>query len=95
MPCWVAFSVGFCVIKYLEGYVFLPEVGGTCSSSKTPYTRPYEGPSYSQTLSALVAISSKSRSPSLPVSLHCMGNGDVSAIRSQTPSSDALAYSIG
>ncbi|KAI9450816.1 hypothetical protein BJY52DRAFT_156501 [Lactarius psammicola] len=27
MPCWVAFSVGFCVIKYSEGYVFLPEFG--------------------------------------------------------------------
>ncbi|KAI9432752.1 hypothetical protein H4582DRAFT_1992632 [Lactarius indigo] len=27
MPCWVSYSVGFCVIKYSEGYVFLPEVG--------------------------------------------------------------------
>ncbi|KAF8261246.1 hypothetical protein EI94DRAFT_820593 [Lactarius quietus] len=26
-PCWVAFSVGFCIIKYSEGYVSLPEVG--------------------------------------------------------------------
>ncbi len=31
MPCWVAFSVGFCVIKYSEGYVFLPEIGGRCA----------------------------------------------------------------
>ncbi|KAH9055887.1 hypothetical protein EDB83DRAFT_2391713 [Lactarius deliciosus] len=27
IPFWVAYSVGFCVIKYSEGYVFLPEVG--------------------------------------------------------------------
>ncbi|KAH9061909.1 hypothetical protein EDB87DRAFT_1674150 [Lactarius vividus] len=27
MPFWVAYSVGFCVIKYSEGYIFLPEIG--------------------------------------------------------------------
>ncbi|KAH9037458.1 hypothetical protein EDB85DRAFT_2086004 [Lactarius pseudohatsudake] len=27
VPFWVTYSVGFCVIKYSEGYVFLPEVG--------------------------------------------------------------------
>lgn len=72
--------MGFCVIKYKEGYLFLPEYGGT-SIPPIPILRSLSPSSYPYSLPTVDTCSQKSHFALVFVPIGVLGTRNVSSLR--------------